>query len=470
MSLLSFISGRLRGLTAPVSNNAMLPTGVSPAKVQKLEQNKPPSTGIESVLWAIRQKKPVILVHGRAGTGKTTLIRRVIAESNLNHVVVAPTGVAALNAGGQTIHSFFGLPPRMINLDEIAPRNKLRSILRRLDFIVIDEISMVRADLMDAIDQTLRVNRGRDEPFGGVPMLLVGDFLQLPPIVEEQDARILANAGYDTHFAFGAKCIHKLTPHVVELITVHRQTELEFIELLGQLREGRNVGQVVATLNEICCRPHRTTATPVTLTATTASAEQHNHKGLSALRSQVKTYIGTVVGEFALKNKQRLPAPEFLDLKAGARVMLVKNDPDKRWVNGSLGTVTRLESDSVCVRLDDGLSEYHVTRDSWESIRYEWDHEKQRIEAKVVGTYSQIPLIPAWAITIHKAQGLTLSDVRVDLGDGAFSEGQTYVALSRAKTLSGLSLARPLKIGDVRVHPELVNDVRRMASQSLRSS
>jgi ATP-dependent DNA helicase PIF1 len=466
MGLLSLLSKKFKGLHTSHDSVSKDHAVVH----QSSRQIQLPASSKEAVMLAIRQNSPVTLIHGRAGTGKTTLVRQIIEESKLNHVVVAPTGVAALNAGGQTIHSFFGLPPRMINLDEITPRNKLRTILRRLDFIVIDEISMVRADLMDAIDRTLRVNRGRDEPFGGIPMLLVGDFLQLPPIVGEQDESILRNSGYDSHFAFGAKCIHSLRPHIIELNTVYRQTELEFIDLLRQLREGRNVDDVVATLNALCYRPHRAIVIPVTLTARTASAEHHNLAGLRALRGQVKTYTCTIVGEFALGSKQRLPAPEFLDLKSGARVMLVKNDPNKRWVNGSLGTVTRMESESVCVRLDEGHSEYHVTRESWESVRYEWDYSKQRIEAKVVGTYSQIPLIPAWAITIHKAQGLTLSDVRVDLGEGAFSEGQTYVALSRAKTLDGLSLARPLTAGDVRVNPDLVDDVRRMASNGTQTS
>ena len=470
MGLLSVISDKLRGLTSPKLSNPARNVSPRVRTESGIEKLQPPSNSMEAVLWAIRQKKPVTLIHGRAGTGKTTLIRQVIKETKLNHVVVAPTGVAALNAGGQTIHSFFGLPPRMINLDEITPRNKLRTILRRLDFIVIDEISMVRADLMDAIDRTLRVNRGRKEPFGGVPMLLVGDFLQLPPIVEEQDEQILRNSGYDSHFAFGAKCIHSLRPHIVELNTVYRQTEREFIDLLGQLREGRNIDDVVATLNAICYRPHRATVTPITLTARTASADHHNLAGLQALRDQSRHIPAQLLVSLRSGTSNVSPRQSFLILKSDARVMLVKNDTNKRWVNGSLGTVTGMESESVRVRLDEGHAEYQITRESWESVRYEWDYSKQRIEAKVVGTYSQIPLIPAWAITIHKAQGLTLSDVRVDLGEGAFSEGQTYVALSRAKTLDGLSLAKPLTAGDVRVNPDLVDDVRRMASNGARTS
>lgn len=424
-------------------------------------------TEIDRIFAAVRQRVPVTLIHGRAGTGKTTLIRRFISESRLNHVVVAPTGVAALNAGGQTIHSFFGVPPRIINLDEIKPRNKLRAILRRVDFIVIDEISMVRADLLDAVDQTLRVNRGRNEPFGGVPMLFVGDFLQLPPIVEEADSEILKKLGYESHFAFGAKCLQHIVPNVIELTKVHRQTETEFIELLGKLRIGEDVHNMVATLNRLCHRPHRSSAIPVILTARTASAESHNMRGLNALSGSTTTYTATITGDFPVKDK-RLPAPEFLDLKVGSRTMLLKNHPQRYWVNGSLATVTKLGTTSLWALLDETGLEHEITVESWENVRYEWDYTENRVKANVVGTYSQIPVIPAWAVTIHKAQGLTLADVRIDLGQGAFSEGQTYVALSRAKSLAGLSLVTPITAGDVRVNSQVVSGVERMVKQGNR--
>jgi ATP-dependent DNA helicase PIF1 len=206
MSYLSVISRSLKGLIAP-SKTVLTSAVLSDCSVAAVQMDSS-----VNVIEAIRNKRPVILIHGRAGTGKTTLIRKLIKETKLNHVVVAPTGVAALNAGGQTIHSFFRIPPRMINLDEIVPNNRLKTILRRLDFIVIDEISMVRADLLDAIDRTLRVNRASDKPFGGVPMVMVGDFLQLPPIVEKEDSEILKHSGYESHFAFGAKCMQMLEP------------------------------------------------------------------------------------------------------------------------------------------------------------------------------------------------------------------------------------------------------------------
>ena len=437
-------------------------TDIQTPAVGKPINNSGFRTEIEHIALAIRQRTPVTLIHGRAGTGKTALIRKIVEETELNHVVLAFTGVAALNAGGQTIHSFFGLPWGIINLNQITTKDQLRAIVRRLDFIVIDEISMVRADLLDSVDYTLRIHRGQDVPFGGVPMLIVGDFLQLPPIVKRSEIPILKSLGYQSRFAFAAKCMQNIVPNVIELTTVHRQTDAEFIELLGKLRIGEDSHSTIAALNRLCDRPHLTSNVPVLLTARNASAELHNARGLQSLPGDTTTYIGKIDGAFP--KDERLRAPEFLDLKIGARVMLVKNDSQKRWVNGSLATVTKLQARSVWVRLDENGLEHEVTIETWENIEYAWDHVENRVKANVIGTYSQIPLTLAWAITIHKAQGLTLSDVRIDLDGGAFTEGQTYVALSRAKSIEGLSFERPLKVGDVRVNSHLVNAATRFQS------
>lgn len=423
---------------------------------------------INRVISAIEHRVPVTLIHGRAGTGKTTLIHNVIRDASRNHVVLAFTGIAALNAGGQTIHSFFGLPPKIINLDQIYPKDQLRAIIRRLDFIVIDEISMVRADLLDSVDHSLRIHRGSDVPFGGVPIVLVGDFLQLPPIVKRSDAEILKNLGYYFHDAFAAKCTRDIIPNVIELEHVHRQKDLEFVELLGKIRLGEDIESAIARLNELCYHPHRTTHLSVLLTARNASAELHNARGLRSIPGETTTYIGRIDREYP--KDERLRAPEFLDLKVGARVMLVKNDPQKRWVNGSQATVTKLQAKSVWVRLDESGSEEEVTVATWENIKYEWDRAESRIKANVVGTYSQIPLILAWAITIHKAQGLTLTDVRIDLDGGAFTEGQTYVALSRARSIEGLSFEKPLTAQDVRVNAHLVDCVKQLSEAAKRQN
>lgn len=417
----------------------------------------------ERLIAALRSGAPAILLHGRAGTGKTTLIQSLKGEG-LRHVVVAPTGIAALNAGGQTIHKFFGIPPRIVNLDDINPRNRLGSILRRIDLIVIDEVSMVRADLLDVVDRTLRVHLDPDKLFGGITILLVGDFLQLPPIVEEHDAPILQHRGYEITHAFGAKCIQNLRElKLIELSTVYRQSDPEFLELLHNVRTGESLEDTVRRLNLRCHREHRTSSKPIILTSRTEAASEYNRRGLADLPGNAIRFVGAIENDFRIL-RDRLPAPEHLDLKKGARIMMVKNDPEKRWVNGSLGTVSNLSPATVWVRLDGSANEEEVHKATWESIEYRYDTFTRRVNPVVVGTYTQFPIAPAWAMTIHKAQGLTLDDVRIDLGHGAFSAGQAYVALSRARTLQGLSLAQPLRISDVMADAKLVEGVRRIAA------
>lgn len=473
---MTIFSTIFRALTAPTPHRPLLqesrakvastavgidtPRKITPATVE-FDVLRPE---IERVTNALGQRIPVTLIHGRAGTGKTTLIRKIVEDTKLNHVVLAFTGVAALNAGGQTIHSFFNLPPGIINLNQIRLSDRLKSIVRRLDFIVIDEISMVRADLLDSVDYSLRIHRGQDVPFGGVPLLIVGDFLQLPPIVKRFEVPILRNLGYQSRFVFAAKCMQSISTRTIELTTVHRQADVEFIKFLGNVRLGEDVHGTIAALNSLCHRPHLGSNVPVLLTARNATAELHNARGLQSLPGAKTTYIGKIDGEFP--KDERLRAPEFLDLKIGARVMFVKNDSQKRWVNGSLATVTKLGPKGVWVLLDESGLTHEVAIETWENIKYAWDPTENRVKTDVVGRYSQIPLTLAWAITIHKAQGLTLSDVRIDLDGGAFTEGQAYVALSRAKSIQGLSFEKPLKAGDVRVNSRLVSAVRHMAEMA----
>ena len=408
------------------------------------------SSEVKQALAAIMDHQPVIMILGRAGTGKTTLIRTILDQDEDNQVVVAPTGVAAVNAGGQTIHSFFRIPPRLHNLSEIQPRRGGAKLFKNLKRVIIDEISMVRADLLDAVDYALQINRKDSRPFGGVQMVLVGDFLQLPPVVRRDEEEILSSKGYETPFAFSAKCLSNIEVTTIELSKVHRQDDLEYIQMLGNMRSGHDLEATVEAFNSRCLGDHRRDAVPVILAGTNAVADRYNVRGLQSLTGEQVSYEGIVAGEFNI-DTDKMPTPETLTLKVGARIMMVKNDKDKRWVNGSLGTVKRLEKDRIWVALDDKAGEFEVVKTSWENIRYEWDEEKGHIEAKVVGSYSQIPVIPAWALTIHKAQGLTLENVRVDLAQGAFASGQTYVALSRARSLDGLSLASPLKVADVMI-------------------
>jgi len=396
---------------------------------------------------------PVVMITGRAGTGKSTLVREMVRQGGRNQVVLAPTGVAALNVCGATIHSFFGLPPRIINPKDIRPSPSRRLLYQKLDRIIIDEMSMVRADVLDAIDHSLRINRGNEEPFGGVKILLIGDFLQLPPVVTSEEEEILAHCGYQTPHLASANALQGLNVKFLELATVHRQDDLRFIRMLGDLRIGENVENVVNALNAECYGPHRQPGMPIVLTATNAQADSHNQAKMAALPSRAVTYAGVVQRAFPEKD---FPAPANLQLKREARVILVKNDPKRRWVNGSLGTVTRTGADSVWVRLDGRSDDCEVNREKWDRIKYRWSQTDNRIVTEIVGSYNQIPLKLAWAITIHKSQGLTLENVRVDLQTGAFASGQAYVALSRAKSLAGLSLSHPLAVADVRVDPTLL--------------
>lgn len=389
-----------------------------------------------------------LMVLGGAGTGKTTFLHDLRKEPRGRQVFLAPTGVAALQLGGQTIHSFFGIPPRILNPDEVKPRVQVRRLLKKLDRLVIDEISMVRADLLDTVDRSLRIARDRDEPFGGVQVVLVGDFLQLPPVVPYAEQEMLERMGYGGPFAFDAMALRAQPVARVPFTKVHRQSDDAFIALLGAVRRGIGLREAVEALNAACVREHRPGALPVLLTPTNARADAYNQRGLAALAGAERTFAGVLKGEFGLEG-DRLPVPERLSLKPGARVMALRNDPARRWVNGSVGTVLGIGAHSAVVRLDSGPT-VEIESFTWERTRYAWDEPSGRIEAQVVGTYTQLPLAPAWAITMHKAQGLTLEDVRIDFESGAFAAGQAYVALSRARSMEGLSLVRPIRHSDIR--------------------
>lgn len=404
--------------------------------------------GAGRALAGIESGARIILVLGGAGTGKTTFLHELRKAGRGRQVFLAPTGVAALQLGGQTIHSFLGIPPRILNPDEVKPRVQVRRLLKKLDRMVIDEISMVRADLLDTVDRTLRIARDRDEPFGGVQMVFVGDFLQLPPVVPYAEQDMLERMGYGGPFAFDAKVLQGADVTCVPFTKVHRQSDDQFISVLSGIRRGQNLREAVEVLNAACVRDHRPGPTPVLLTPTNARADAYNHKGLAALSSEPRAYAGLLKGEFGLEG-DRLPVPEHLTLKTGARVMALRNDPARRWVNGSVGTIIGIGAHSAVVRLDAGPI-VEIESFTWERIRYGWDDATGRIEAQVVGTYTQLPLAPAWAMTMHKAQGLTLEDVRIDFENGAFAAGQAYVALSRARSMEGLSLVRAIRHSDIR--------------------
>jgi ATP-dependent DNA helicase PIF1 len=392
-----------------------------------------------------------LFVTGRAGTGKSTLLtclKEMIADEM---VVLAPTGLAAVNVGGQTIHSFFGFPPRLIRPDDIR-RSRNGRLMRRLKFLVIDEVSMVRSDLMWAIDQSLRLNRGRPrEAFGGLRLALFGDLHQLPPVINDAEVAGHLESEYGGPFFFSLASLSEgAGTALIELAQVFRQKDEALLGVLNKIREGEAGVDDLALLNERV-HPIRTLAEGedyVILTPTNAAAGRINLAYLNALPGAPRPYQAATTGEF---NDAARPTDDTLMLKPGAKVMLLRNDPDRRGVNGTIARVARLEDARVWI--DVNGEEHEIEQVSWESRRYAFDSAAEKIVETVAGTFRQFPLRLAWALTIHKSQGLTLDGVYIDLGRGTFAHGQAYVALSRCRSLEGLALARPLRPSDILFDP-----------------
>jgi ATP-dependent exoDNAse (exonuclease V) alpha subunit len=388
-----------------------------------------------------------LFVTGRAGTGKSTLLKALRDAYADRMVVLAPTGLAAINIGGQTIHSFFGFPPRLIQASDIK-RSRNGRVMRKLEFLVIDEASMVRSDLMWAIDQAMRVNRGRPrEPFGGARVLLFADLHQLPPVVQDPEvlAHLIESHGSPFFFLIDALREGNGTA-LLELDQIFRQTDDDLIRVLNAVRDG-NVSDADLAFINTRVSPIRTLAEGepyVILTTTNAAAKRINGRYLDALPERAVRFNATITGDF---NAHIEPADPALELKPGAKVMMLRNDPDKRWVNGTIARVSRVTDKQVFVEI--GAREHEVEPVAWEHRRYAFDQSEEKIVETVAGTFKQLPLRLAWALTIHKAQGMTLDKVYVDLGTGTFVHGQTYVALSRCRTMEGLALARPLTRRDV---------------------
>jgi ATP-dependent DNA helicase PIF1 len=396
---------------------------------------------------AVVAGRPIVFVTGGAGTGKSTFIRELRARHpEKQSVVLAPTGVAALNAGGQTIHSFCRLPLRPVMPEDVR-KEKEPERLEALDLLIIDEISMVRADILDGVDAFLRLNRKSAAPFGGVQVVMVGDLFQLPPVVTTRDAEAIAQR-YETPWFFSANCLKGLKFFPIELQIVYRQRDRSFAELLARIREGKVIREAVDTINAACAG-RQTEGRHLILVPTRKAAAAENETRLAALPGKLRTYEASREGSFTSAGDDRLPAPAQLTLKRDAQVMFVRNDPENRWVNGTLGIVTSLAGDRVQVELDDG-TRHDVERIEWQDVEYGFDEKTKTIVEEVAGTFVQFPLMPAWAVTIHKAQGLTLERVIVDFDRGAFAEGQVYVALSRCQTIEGLSLRRPVRPWEVR--------------------
>ncbi len=388
-----------------------------------------------------------VFVTGRAGTGKSTLLHLLVEETHRRVAVVAPTGLAAINVGGQTIHSFFRLPPRFVDVRELQALRHT-GVMKAIDLLVIDEVSMVRADLMDGIDVTLRLNRRSDEPFGGVQLALFGDLWQLPPVVREPELKEYFEAAHGGPWFFQAHVWQQCGGRSVELGRIYRQQDDPgFMRILQAVRDGEPDDEILGELNDRV-RPKRgldDADSYIVLTGTNAAAARENARRLSGLSGKIVNYAAEVTGRF---DAGAFPTEPDLLLKVGARVMFLKNDPEQRWVNGSFGTVVELGDEGPVVQLADGTA-HLVKKTAWENIAYQYDRPGRQITREVVGSYRQLPLRLGWAITIHKSQGQTFDRVYIDLAGGAFSHGQVYVALSRCRSLAGLALARPLRTSDV---------------------
>lgn len=418
---------------------------------------------------AIEQTTECLFITGKAGTGKSTLLRHFVANTIKRCVVLAPTGIAAINAGGQTVHSFFLLPFRpIVPGDEeikLFPKhsNKFKMI-HKTDCFIIDEVSMLRADLIDAIDQTLRLNCGQPNlPFGGKQVVFFGDLFQLEPVVQQNEVeRYLFSEHYRSHYFFDAKVFEDVHMHCIELRKVFRQSDPDFIKLLDAIRLNRADEYELAELNKRVNRYFQPDKDNLYITVTTRNqvASGINEFELSKLAGEEKIYSGAVEGDFSEKN---LPTDLHLVLKEGAQVIFIKNDVGNRWVNGTIATVHALDDDVIKVRMADGDIE-EVKRETWENKRYTWDAAKRRVESEVIGRFKQFPVKLAWAITIHKSQGLTFDKMIVDLAGGTFAHGQLYVALSRCRSLEGLVLREPIRQRDSIIDERVVRFARNFAA------
>ncbi|VAV87150.1 DNA repair and recombination protein, putative helicase [hydrothermal vent metagenome] len=396
------------------------------------------------VLQVLEKQRANIYLTGRAGTGKTTLLKRFVARNPDSTAVLAPTGIAAITVGGQTIHSFFRFPPRLIEAADIK-RMRHAKALQAITTLVIDEASMIRADVMAAIDKSLRLNRQSEQPFGGVQMVLVGDPYQLPPVIERGLESYLQEQFGGCYF-FSPPAFRDAEFRLIELTRVFRQSDPVFLEVLAGVRGAELDRNQTEMLADCVSQMDPVTAsnTHVVLTGTNRAAFEINQQRLLRLEGKPHSYAAQISGEFATN---LFPTEAPLVLKAGARVILLKNDPDKRWVNGTLAVVTEVGENRLFIKIDGSI--HKVEPASWERIRYQIDAKTNKLSKEVIGTFKQYPLRLAWALTIHKSQGQTLDKVYVDLRRGLFAHGQAYVALSRCRTLEGLHLSRMLRPADM---------------------
>ena len=406
-----------------------------------------------------------LFITGKAGTGKTTFIKRIQEEINKNFLVLAPTGIAAIAVGGQTMHSFFGFPMQAMGPHtEMSLSNDKFQILKETDTIIVDEASMVRSDMVDGMDRCMRIVFKTNMPFGGKQVIFVGDLFQLPPVVKEgsADAEMLHDLyGAGLPFFYKAFVLKRMNLPKIEFQKVYRQSDENFLNILNKMRDGEVTNEDLALLNEHVKRDANSDDYSVTLTSFNYMAEKINNEKLNAIEEEEFCYQAEIHDDF---KKSDAPVPEFLRLKVGAQVIFCRNYPQAGYMNGTIGKVSKLDEEHIFVTLENG-AEINVSRVDWENLQSKYNSQTHKMESEVVGSFTQFPLKLAWAITIHKSQGMTFDKMHFDLSRGTFQAGQAYVAISRLRSLDGLTLSNPIRPHhvtqnqEVRVFANSFNDV-----------
>ena len=409
------------------------------------------SEEFETVIEQLENTKDHFYITGKAGSGKSTLLAYFRSITKKNTAVLAPTGVAAIRVKGQTIHSFFGFPPKVIQTRHIKKVRQIE-VLQNLETLIIDEVSMVRADVFDAIDYSLRVHRKKlTQPFGGVQLVVFGDLFQLPPVVNMDESGLLQRIYSKGHFFFHSNIFQDAQFKTLELYSIYRQKDDHFIHLLNSVRDGSITHSQIDNINDSLIDHIEMYEGKIILTTTNARASSINQKYLSQLNEEEFSYRGQATGQFY---KELFPTDEILKLKKGAQVIMIKNDPEKRWVNGSIGIIHDIGQKKIKVKIDNKI--FEVKKEKWDRIQYTYDDDQQEVQEEITGSFKQYPMRLAWAITIHKSQGQTFEKVIIDMSQGSFAPGQLYVALSRCISLEGIELLRPIKKSDIIVNNQLI--------------